>query len=97
MDIGLIIDKANEEAARGGPRVDVQPLCENLADMVEKAQGDDYATSDPTESTQAKSASALEDNMPTLFQHIQPWMHISIAKAEDWIEKKIALQTELKI
>ena len=35
MDICLIKDEANATAPQLGPRVDLQPLSENLADMVE--------------------------------------------------------------
>lgn len=35
--------------------------------------------------------------MSTLLHHIHPWMHKSIPKVEDRIEKKAAQQTELKI
>ena len=34
VDIGLIRDEANKGAPNRGPRVDVQPLGENLADTV---------------------------------------------------------------
>ena len=37
--IGLTRDEANEAALWRGPKVEVQPLGENLADTVEKAQG----------------------------------------------------------
>ena len=37
VDIGLIRDEANEAAPNRGPRVDVQLLSENLADMVEQS------------------------------------------------------------
>lgn len=33
---------------RRGPKVDLQSLSENLADMVDQAQGADPATVDPT-------------------------------------------------
>ena len=45
VDIALILDEANEVAPNKGPRVEVQPLGENLADMVEHAQGADQYTS----------------------------------------------------
>lgn len=48
MDIGFIRDESNKMAQQRGPRVDVHPLVENFADMVEKDQGDDHATLEPT-------------------------------------------------
>ena len=35
--------------------------------------------------------------MATLLHHIQPWMHRSIAEAEERIERKIEQHTERKI
>lgn len=45
VHIGIIRDEANDATPKTGPRVDVQPLSENLVDTVEKAQGDNNATS----------------------------------------------------
>lgn len=43
VDIDLIKDEANEAAPNTGPRVGVQPLGENLSNMVEQVQGADQA------------------------------------------------------
>ena len=56
VDIRLIRDEANVVSPHQGPRVDLQPLSENLADKVQLAQGAEPATSDPTDTTLAKSA-----------------------------------------
>lgn len=40
----------------GGPRVDLQPQCKNLAETVEQAQGDDPATLEPINTTPAESS-----------------------------------------
>ena len=45
VDIGLIRDETIEAAPRRGLRVDVQPLSENLANTVGKAQGANHSTS----------------------------------------------------
>ena len=42
-------------APRRGPRLEVPPLGENLADTVEKAQAATLATSEPTDSTPVES------------------------------------------
>ena len=55
FDIGLIKDEANEAAPHRGPRVKVHPLGENMAEMVEKSQGDNQSTSDPTRTTLVES------------------------------------------
>ena len=55
MDISLIRDEVNVAAPRRGPRVDLQPLSENLADTVEQYQGGDHATSKPTDTTPTES------------------------------------------
>ena len=39
----------------------------------------------------------LESEMATLLHHIQPWMHRSIAEAEERLERKMAQHTERKI
>ena len=39
----------------------------------------------------------LKDQMATLFHHIKPWIQKSIVVDEDWIEKKVAQQTERRI
>lgn len=53
--IGLIRDEANEAALRRGPRVEVQPLGENMEDTVKQAQGDYNATSEPTATAPVES------------------------------------------
>ena len=53
VDIGLIMDEANMAVPRRGPRVDLQPPSENLADTVDLAQVADSATSEPTNTTSA--------------------------------------------
>ena len=55
VDIGLIRDEANVAAPRRGPRVELKPLSENLADTVELDQGVYPSTSEPTETTPAES------------------------------------------
>lgn len=59
MDIGLIRDEANVAKPRRGPRVELHPLSENLADTIELEQGADPANSEPNETTPAESAMAL--------------------------------------
>ena len=56
MDIGLIRDEANEAAQNRGLRIDVQPLGENLVDMVAQSQGADHAASEPTDTIPIKYA-----------------------------------------
>ena len=83
-------------ALQRGPRVDLQLLGENLADTVDQAQGDDYATSEPTDITPPSIAVVwidrvhnLEAQMATLLYHIQPWRQKSIAEDKDQIAKKV--------
>ena len=55
VDIDLIRDEANELDPHRGPRPEVPPLGENLADIVEKAQVDTQAIFEPTDTTPVKS------------------------------------------
>ena len=55
VDIGLIRDEANEFTPKRGPRIEVQPLGENLAATIENAQGDNPVTSEPTDITLVES------------------------------------------
>ena len=56
VDIGLIRDEANELAPRRGPRLELPPLGENLADIVAHARTATQATS-TTDSTSVESIS----------------------------------------
>ena len=49
MDINLIQDEANVMYPNSGPRPEVLQLGEKFAAMVEQAQGDNQATSEPTD------------------------------------------------
>ena len=71
VDIGLIKDETNVAAPRRGPRVDLQPLSENLADTVEQAQGADPATLEPTDTTLAESAPSTS-RAPSYFRSTPP-------------------------
>ena len=51
VDIGIIWDEANELSPTRGPRPEVQPLGENLADTIEQAQAANPATSKKTDTT----------------------------------------------
>ena len=51
VDIGLIKDEANVAAPQRGPRVKMPLLCENLANIVELAQGIDPTTFDTFDTT----------------------------------------------
>ena len=55
IDIGLILDEANELAPHRGPHPEVQPLGKNLAATVEKSQEANSATSEPTDTTTIES------------------------------------------
>ncbi len=51
VDIVLIRDEATEAASNRGPKGEVQPLSENLVDIVEQAQGAAQDTTEPTNTT----------------------------------------------
>ena len=55
VNISLIWDEANKLSPNRGTRIEVQPLGENLAAMVEQAQGANPATSEPTDTTLVES------------------------------------------
>lgn len=57
--INLIREEANVAAPQRGPRLDMQLLGENLADTIEKTQGDNHATSEPTIATPVESAPCM--------------------------------------
>ena len=83
VDIGLIKDEANELAPCRGPRPELPPLSENMADTVAQARMDTQAASTDTSSSCSTPFPALvpharvqklEAQMATLLHHIQPWM-----------------------
>lgn len=58
VDIGLIRDEDYEAGPWKGPKVEVQPLDENLEDMVDQAQGADHATLEPTDTAPVEFSSS---------------------------------------
>ena len=55
VDIGLIRDEANDLAPRRGPRPELPPHGENLADTVAHARTSTQATSETTDTTPVES------------------------------------------
>ena len=51
VDVGLIIDEANELAPRRGPRPELPPLADDLADTVAQASTATQAASKTTDTT----------------------------------------------
>ena len=106
IDIGLIRDEANELAPCRGPRPELPPLSENMADTVAQARMDTQAASTDTSSSCSAPFPALvplarvqklEAQMATLLHHIQPWMQRFIAEAEERLEWRMVQHTERKI
>ena len=83
VDIDVIRDDANVAAPRRGPRFDMQPLGENLADMIEQPKGADHTTSKPTDTTPVESAPALVGHQvpPGLCPHQQYWSRLLGSKS----------------
>lgn len=71
--MGLIKDEANVAAPWRGPRVEMHPLSENLANIVALDQGADPATSEPVDTTPANSSHGASEpsDYPSPHPHLQ--------------------------
>ena len=76
VDIGLIRDEANELAPRRGPRQELPPLGNNLANTVAEARMATQAASNTIDTTPVKSipssSSASSSSRSTLFPTMVP-------------------------
>lgn len=68
--LGLIMDDANMEVSQRNPKVELQLLSDNFADMVELARGAYPATSQHTDATRTSQPLALvEQPIPLSLLH----------------------------
>lgn len=75
LDICLIKDEANVVVSHRGPRIEVPPLRENLANMVELAQGADFGTLDHSDPTMVSSShvACKGPNTSRSMPHLRHW------------------------
>ncbi|TMX05316.1 hypothetical protein EJD97_024783 [Solanum chilense] len=100
VDVGLIIDEANELAPRRGPHPELPPFADDLADTSipgsSIAPSSSHTTPLPALVPLA-GVQKIEAQMDTLLHHIQPWMQKSITESEERLERKMMQFTERKI
>ena len=102
VDIGLVWDEANEAAPHRGPRVEVQPLGENLADTVEKTSDDNQSILEPIGTTPVESirdtstapSSSRSTTSATLvpiarIQKLEAYMDTLLHHIHPWMQKSI--------
>ena len=86
VDIGLIRDEANELAPRRGPRPELPPLCDNLADTVAQARTATQAASNTIDTTPVKSipssSSASSSSRSTIFPTMVPLARVQKLNAQ---------------
>ena len=98
VDISLIKDEANELAPRRGPRPELPPLCDNLADTVAQARTATQAASTnttlresiPGSSTASSSSRSAPFPALSRFQKLEAQMATLLHHVQHWMQRSIA-------
>ncbi|XP_069143519.1 uncharacterized protein [Solanum lycopersicum] len=97
VDVGLIRDEANELAPRRGPRPELPPLADDLADTVAQARTATKASTDTTLVESIPGSSTAPSSSHTAPLPALSWMQKSITESEERLEGKMQQFTERKI